>query len=66
MERNQFSSHSSQGSRTLGSLGKIAGVPAPAASHATCAWCRRSFATIVELIDHVHDGGHLDSSPAAA
>ncbi len=26
--------------------------------HATCAWCARSFSTIVDLLDHV-DRGHL-------
>lgn len=32
-------------------------LPRPSRSHATCAWCRMHFATIVELIDHV-DAGH--------
>jgi hypothetical protein len=34
-----------------------ANLPAPSNTHATCAWCRTDFATIVELIDHV-DAGH--------
>jgi hypothetical protein len=40
-------------------------LPAPAATHATCAWCRMEFATIVELIDHV-DHGHVQDAPVAA
>ena len=32
-------------------------LPRPSRSHATCAWCRERFATIVERIDHV-DVGH--------
>lgn len=34
-------------------------LPAPSSKHATCAWCRKHFDTIVELIDHV-DIGHLE------
>jgi hypothetical protein len=64
MERNQSSRN--QRSRNDGTVGSIAAMPAPAADHATCAWCRRSFPTIVDLIDHVHDGGHVDARPAAA
>jgi hypothetical protein len=30
-------------------------LPAPSGKHATCAWCRRRFATVVQLIDHVDD-----------
>jgi hypothetical protein len=30
-------------------------LPRPSAAHATCAWCRRDFASIVELIDHCAD-----------
>jgi hypothetical protein len=33
-------------------------LPEPSEKHATCAWCRQAFETIVQLIDHV-DGGHL-------
>ena len=32
-------------------------LPRPSRVHATCAWCRADFTTIVELIDHV-DHGH--------
>ena len=32
-------------------------LPRPSRVHATCAWCRAEFATIVDLIDHV-DRGH--------
>jgi hypothetical protein len=34
----------------------IARLPEPSSTHATCAWCRRRFDTIVELIDHVASG----------
>jgi len=37
-------------------------LPQPSNKHATCAWCRKDFDTIVELIDHV-DNGHLDTVP---
>lgn len=37
-------------------------LPPPLSDHATCAWCGRTLATIVEQIDHI-DAGHL---PAAA
>ena len=30
-------------------------LPTPSGKHATCAWCRRGFATVVELIDHVDE-----------
>lgn len=40
-------------------------LPAPHKSHATCAWCRMEFSTIVELIDHV-DHGHVTVTRAAA
>ena len=33
-------------------------LPAPSKEHATCPWCRRSFQTVVALIDHV-DAAHL-------
>lgn len=39
-----------QGART--STGVL---PRPSAAHATCAWCRRDFPSIVELIDHCAD-----------
>lgn len=32
-------------------------LPRPSRAHATCAWCRAEFPTIVDLIDHV-DHGH--------
>jgi hypothetical protein len=32
-------------------------LPAPSRSHATCAWCRKHFDRITDLIDHV-DAGH--------
>ena len=35
----------------------ITRLPEPSKKHATCAWCRTDFDTIVELIDHV-DAGH--------
>ena len=36
-------------------------IPGPSRRHATCAWCRRDFSTIVDLIDHV-DMGHLEAT----
>ncbi len=42
-------------------------LPVPSKKHATCAWRRKHFDTITELIDHV-DAGHTDPStlrPAA-
>jgi hypothetical protein len=39
-------------------------LPDPSHVHATCAWCRRSFATILQLLDHV-DANHLTDSRAA-
>jgi hypothetical protein len=33
-------------------------LPEPSNEHATCAWCRTQFDTIVQLIDHV-ERGHL-------
>jgi hypothetical protein len=39
-------------------------MPTPSSKHATCAWCRHDFDTIVELIDHV-DNGHLDAAGTA-
>lgn len=36
-------------------------LPRPSKTHATCAWCREHFATIVELIDHV-DAGHTSAA----
>ena len=35
--------------------------PGPSRRHATCAWCRRDFRTIVDLIDQV-DMGHLEAT----
>jgi hypothetical protein len=35
------------------------GLPEPSKHHATCAWCRRDWRSIIELIDHV-DAVHLD------
>jgi hypothetical protein len=35
------------------------GLPGPSKHHATCAWCRRDWRSIIELIDHV-DAAHLD------
>ena len=35
------------------------GLPGPSKHHATCAWCRRDWRSIIELIDHV-DAVHLD------
>ena len=40
-------------------------LPRPSDKHATCAWCRKDFDSIVQLIDHV-DGGHIDSDAATA
>jgi len=42
----------------------VSGLPKPSTAHATRAWCRQGFATIVELIDHV-DAGHLGPKAAA-
>ena len=39
-----------------------AALPVPSKSHATCAWCRAEFASIVELLDHA-DAGHFSSHP---
>ena len=38
----------------------ITHLPPPSHQHATCAWCRQRFETIVDLLDHV-DVAHLDS-----
>lgn len=46
-------------------MSNTATLPAPHRAHATCAWCRMDFDTIVELIDHV-DHGHLADTRAAA
>jgi hypothetical protein len=40
-------------------------LPAPNRTHATCAWCRMEFSTIVDLIDHV-DHGHVSDTRASA
>ncbi|MGE3620850.1 MAG: hypothetical protein AB7L84_10360 [Acidimicrobiia bacterium] len=34
-------------------LGPAAELPEPGPDHATCAWCRMTHGTIVELLDHV-------------
>ena len=34
----------------------------PPATHATCAWCRRNFATVVDLLQHV-EGEHRPVRP---
>jgi hypothetical protein len=39
-------------------------LPAPSKAHATCAWCRRDFHTLIELLDHV-DNGHSAATAAA-
>jgi hypothetical protein len=52
---------------TTNASATITALPAPSKTHATCAWCRKDFDTITQLIDHV-DAGHTDSStlrPAA-
>ena len=45
---------------------QITRLPDPSHKHATCAWCRMDFDTIVQLIDHVDNGhvgnGHVDSA----
>jgi len=48
----------------LNGINGIPRLPEPSKSHATCAWCRKDFDTVVQLLDHV-DNGHIDSSPAA-
>jgi len=40
-------------------------LPAPSKAHATCAWCRRDFHTLIELLDHV-DNGHSAATPASS
>jgi hypothetical protein len=40
-------------------------LPNPSPRHATCAWCRAEFSTIVALIDHV-DFGHLADARMAS
>jgi hypothetical protein len=40
-------------------------LPAPSSAHATCAWCRKGFDSITELIDHV-DAGHMTTAPGRA
>jgi hypothetical protein len=37
-------------------------LPLPSKDHATCAWCRHSFTTIVQLLEHVE----LDHAACAA
>lgn len=39
--------------------GTVTTLPTPSKKHATCAWCRKDFDAIVDLLDHV-DNGHLD------
>jgi len=43
---------------TTATINRTSHLPQPSKVHATCAWCRTNFATIVELIDHV-DHGHV-------
>ena len=38
-------------------------LPSPSKAHATCAWCRTDFPTIVALLNHVDDG-HTGPTPA--
>jgi hypothetical protein len=38
-------------------------LPRPSSAHATCAWCRTDFATIVALLAHV-DQGHTVATAA--
>jgi hypothetical protein len=38
----------------------ITELPVPSSKHATCAWCRKRFDTITELLDHA-DNGHFDA-----
>jgi len=40
-------------------------LPTPSKAHATCAWCRRDFHTLIELRDHV-DNGHSAATPASS
>lgn len=42
----------------------ITTLPEPSKAHATCAWCRVDFHTLIELLDHV-DRGHRRAAPAA-
>ena len=37
----------------------------PSNIHGTCAWCRRHFETVAELIDHVHGPRRPGVRPAA-
>jgi hypothetical protein len=46
-------------------MNQLTTLPIPHRNHATCAWCRMEFTTIVELIDHV-DHGHVTSTRATA
>lgn len=41
------------------------GLPEPSGKHATCAWCRKDWRSIVELIEHVEAAhlDHIDSTP---
>ena len=41
-------------------------LPDPASTHATCAWCRAQFTTIVDLLDHVYAGHTAPRHPVAA
>jgi hypothetical protein len=42
----------------------ITDLPEPSGRHATCAWCRRDFSTILQLLEHI-DSDHLDERNAA-
>jgi len=43
----------------------VTSLPAPSKAHATCAWCRRDFHTLLDLLDHV-DNGHSAATPASS
>jgi hypothetical protein len=43
---------------TLHVMRPLTSLPTPSGKHATCAWCRCEFATVVDLLDHV-DARHV-------
>ena len=61
----QTQSSRNQAGGTVTRLPLPSALPQPSAGHATCAWCRAQFPTIVALIDHV-DTGHLADTRLAA